>query len=82
MHRVTPLLEAKEDRTSFIVSFMRTDVFGEDNTRTVKFTKDPEEIMAWEMSKHTAWRAAGQLKYLIEESDPNVWTPEDFAASL
>ena len=72
MHRVTPILEAKEDRLSFIVSFTQTDVFAQDNTRSVKkSTNDPENITAWEMAKHTAWRVGGQLQYLIEESDPN-----------
>jgi hypothetical protein len=82
MHRVTPVTEAKEDRISFIVSFTTTDVFAQDNTRTVKFTKDPENIMAWEMAKHTAWRVGGQLDYLIDESDPNQMDPQAFADYL
>ena len=59
MHRVTPVLEAREDRVSLVISFMATDVFGKDNTRTTKHTKDPYEVLSWEFAKHTAWRASG-----------------------
>lgn len=82
LHRVTPVLEAKEDRISFIVSFARTDMFGEDNTRTFKIYNDPWDVVAWEMARHTAWRQSGILKYLIEESDPNEMGAEDFAVML
>lgn len=37
LHRVTPVLEANEDRISFVISFGRSNVFGEDNTRTQKY---------------------------------------------
>ena len=82
LHRVTPVLEAKEDRISFIVSFARTDMFGEDNTRTFKIYNDPWDVVSWEMARHTAWRQSGILKYLIEESDPNEMKAEDFAVML
>lgn len=82
MHRVTPVLEAKEDRISFIISFAKTDVFGEDNTRTLKYCKDPYDVTAWEMARHEAWRQSGVLQYLIEQSDPNVMWAEDFAVML
>lgn len=59
MHRVTPVIEAKEDRLSLILSFTTTDVFAQDNTRSVKFSKDPENIASWEMAKHAAWRVRG-----------------------
>ena len=82
MHRVTPVLEAKEDRISFIISFAKSDVFGEDNTRTLKYAKDPYDIVAWEMARHEAWRQSGVFKFLIEESDPNIMGADDFAAVL
>jgi len=56
LHRVTPVLEAAEDRISFVVSFAKTDVFGEDNTRTLKYCGDPNDLTAWEMARHEAWR--------------------------
>lgn len=56
MHRVTPVLEAKEDRISFVISFAKTDVFGEDNTRTLKYAGDHLDVTGWEMARHEAWR--------------------------
>ena len=56
LHRVTPVLEANEDRISFVISFAKTDAFGEDNTSTLKYAGDPNDITAWEMAKHEAWR--------------------------
>lgn len=82
MHRVTPVLEAKEDRISFVISFAKTNVFGEDNTRTLKYCKDPYDVTAWEMARHEAWRQSGVLKYLIEESDPNIIKADDIAQML
>jgi len=60
MHRVTPLKEATEDRISFVISLMRTDVFAEDTTRTMSnISKEPYEMISWEFAKHTAWKAKG-----------------------
>jgi len=56
MHRVTPVLEAKEDRISFVISLAKTDAFGEDNTRTLKYCGDHPDVTAWEMARHEAWR--------------------------
>lgn len=58
------------------------NVFGEDNTRTLKIFKDPYDIIAWEMAKHEAWRQQGVLKWLIEESDPNLIKAEELAEML
>lgn len=56
MHRVSPVLAAREDRISFVISLAKTNAFGEDNTRTLKYCKDHENVIAWEMAKHEAWR--------------------------
>lgn len=81
-HRVTPVLAAREDRVSLVISFSRAEAFGEDHTRTVKCSKDHEHVRAWEMAKHEAWRQQGILKWIIEESDPNDMVPDDFAKML
>ena len=81
-HKVSPVLSARETRISYVVSFCRADAFGEDNTRTVKYTKDHENVTAWEMARHEAWRQQGMLDWIIKESDPNVVDPEDFAQML
>ena len=59
LHRVTPVLKADEDRISFVVSLAKTDAFGEDNTRTLKYCADHEDVQAWEMARHEAWRQSG-----------------------
>ena len=82
MHRVTPVLEAKEDRISMVVAFTKTDVFGEDNTKALKYCKDPYDITAWEIARSEAWRQSGVMDWLIEESDPNVINSEGFAEIL
>jgi hypothetical protein len=38
----------------------------------MKFCNDPANIAAWEMAKHASWWVAGQLDFIIDESDPNV----------
>ena len=52
MHRVSPVLSAKEDRISFVISFAKTDAFGEDHARTLKYCKDHKNVVAWEMARH------------------------------
>lgn len=81
-HRVTPVLKALEDRISFVISFAKSDAFGEDNTRTLKYCGDHENVTAWEMARHEAWRQQGLLKWMVEESDPNQMDPKDFAEML
>ena len=110
MHRVSPVLSAKEDRISFVISFAKTDAFGEDNSRTLKYCKDHKNVIAWEMAKHEvraganphlpililtltltliltrtliqAWRQKGVLDWIIQESDPNVTSPTEYAEIL
>ena len=76
------MLSARENRISYVVSFCRADAFGEDHTRTLKYCKDHENVTAWEMARHEAWRQQGMLDWIIKESDPNVVDPEDFAQLL
>ena len=110
MHRVSPVLSAKEDRISFVISFAKTDAFGEDHARTLKYCKDHKNVVAWEMAKHVtltlphpnpkpnpnpnanpnpnpnldkeAWRQKGVLDWIIQESDPNVTSPTEYAEIL
>lgn len=79
---MTPVLEAKEDRISFVISFAKTDIFGEDNTRTLKYAGDPYDVTAWEMARHESWRQQGVMKWMIEESDPNTTNATEFASML
>lgn len=44
MHRVTPVMKAKEPRVSFVISFMTTDAFEVDRTKMTKHTKDPGNV--------------------------------------
>lgn len=82
MHRVTPVLQANEDRISFVISLSRANAFGEDNTRTLKYAGDHPDVTGWEMARHEAWRQQGFLKWIIEESDPNVLNATEFATLL
>lgn len=82
MHRVSPVLKANEDRISFVISLTKDDAFGEDRTRTLKYCKDHENVIAWEMARHQAWREMGVFKWITEESDPMVLQPEDYAQML
>jgi hypothetical protein len=43
---------------------------------------DPENITAWEIARHYAWKTSGQLDYIIKESDPDTMVPSDFADIL
>lgn len=78
-HKVSPVLSARENRISYVIAFAKADAFGEDNTRTLKYAKDHENVTAWEMARHEAWRQKSVLNWMIEESDPNQVNPEDFA---
>jgi len=81
-HKVSPVMSANKDRISYVISFARADAFGEDHTRTLKYCKDHENVIVWEMARHEAWRQQGVLNWVIEESDPNQVEPEDFANIL
>ena len=82
MHRVTPVHAAKEERISSVICFGTTGAFGEDATRTLRVYKDPENITSWEIARHYAWKTSGQLKYIMDESDPDSMNPSDFADML
>ena len=82
LHRVSPVLSAKEDRISFVISLAKTNAFGEDNARTLKYCKDHKNVIAWEMARHEAWRQQGVLDWIIQESDPNVTNPMEYAEIL
>ena len=82
MHRVAPVTASPEQRISFVFSLMTTDVFDEDKSRTLKINKDHKNILAWETARHNAWRAKGQLDYILKDANPNQMNPADFAAML
>jgi len=81
-HRVSPVQSAREDRISMVVSFSSPEVFGEDRTRTTKFSGDPDNIVAWEMAKHVAWKASHRLNYIVEHTSADDTSKEEFAKIL
>jgi len=74
-HTVSPVKAAKETRISVVNSYQTLDPFQPDSTvyRTFK-AWDGDDIAAVEFARHKAWRAQGQLDYLIKH--PTWGNPE------
>jgi len=82
LHRVTPLLEANDDRVSMVVSFQTANPFDPDETRTLSVFGDPPHIMNWEFARHNAYKAKAQLCYLLNHTDPDKQSAEELAEFL
>lgn len=66
MHRVTPVVDAKEARISMVFSWMPADCFVDDATSLDFYKKDPEGL--FEFTRLKAWRVMNQLRDLVERS--------------
>ena len=64
MHRVTPIVDAKEPRISMVFSWMPADCFADDATSLDFYKKDPEGL--FEFTRLKAWRVMNQLRHLVE----------------
>merc|ERR1711959_280796 len=82
LHRVTPVLQARDDRISMVVSFQSANPFDEDTTRTLAVFNDPQHLQHWEFARHNAWKARSQLSYLLDCWDPDKNSSEDLAEFL
>lgn len=71
LHTVNGVLAAREPRISLVNSYMTLRPFSTDTTRYHTFIKpgninDGEAIASVEFARHKAWRAAGQMKALLQ----------------
>ncbi|KAL0478000.1 hypothetical protein AKO1_005356 [Acrasis kona] len=69
LHRVTAVKSAKEPRISMVNSYMRTNVFGADNTKFSMFEEiDPKHVAAVEFARQKSWRVKGMMDYIINHA--------------
>lgn len=85
LHAVTPVLKAREPRYSLVNSYMTRDVFLRDPTKYHTFLSggfdDRLDVVPLEYARHKAWRARGQMKYIIDEMKMGA-TAEELAKIL
>lgn len=70
LHTVNAVLSAREPRLSLVNSYMSLNPFKKDytkfNTFGPKGFADRDDIRTVEYARHKAWRAQGQLQYLMD----------------
>lgn len=76
LHSVREVISAREPRMSLVNSYITTRVFAPCKTKYNLFRNvDGPQYINYEYACHKAWRACGQLGYLIEKS--SYETPSD-----
>jgi len=64
-HMVTPVQSAKEPRRTAVYSFQTRDCFAPDDYVFRTFKNTDQATLHTEHTRHVAWRARGQLSYLL-----------------
>jgi len=67
-HAVTPVLKASEPRLTLVNSYQSLMPFEEDATLYKVFQTMDGDAAPFEYARHKAWRASGQLNYLMKEA--------------
>lgn len=92
LHTVDAVLKAREPRISLVNSYMQLRPFVADKTRYSTFLKqgfdDGSHIAPVEFARHKAWRARGQMQYVLDQvrflpkgSDQSMELAEIFRAA-
>ena len=66
-HAVTPVTRASEPRITVVNSYQSLNPFSSDRTIYVGFRDMEPTMAALDFARHVAWRARGQLEYLMNE---------------
>ena len=67
-HAVTPVLKASEPQLTLVNSYQSLKPFEEDQPYYKVFQSMDGDAAPFEYARHKAWRASGQLNYLMKEA--------------